>query len=177
MKLGLVRHFKVITNEKPFLSSKEFTQAMANYDVAKVKENGLKINAADWDICYCSTLSRAVKTAETIFNGKIILSDLLVEVPISPFTNWNIKLPLSLWHIGARIAWYKSHSSQKENIFATRERINKFYETINKNSHEKILIVSHGYFLRMFYEEMKKKGFTGEVDLNIQNGKLYLIED
>ncbi|MCB9248801.1 MAG: histidine phosphatase family protein [Ignavibacteriales bacterium] len=177
MKLGLVRHFKVITNEKPFLSSKEFTQAMANYDVAKVRANGLKINAADWEICYCSTLPRAITTAETIYNKEIIKTELLVEVPISPFTNWNIKLPLSLWHIGARIAWYKSHKSQLENIHQTKHRINEFYKLIKNFGYENILIVSHGYFLRMFYEEMKKKGFTGEVDLNIQNGRLYLIED
>ena len=173
MKLGLVRHFKVITNGKVFLSSKEFAKAMLDYDVAPVKPNGLKISSSDWDICYSSTLPRAITTAETIYNEKIIKNELLVEVPISPFTKMNIKLPITLWHIGARIAWAKSHKSQLEDIKGTRERINKFYKHIEKTGHERILIVAHGYFLHMFYKEMQKKGFEGDVEVNIQNGKLY----
>lgn len=177
MKLGLVRHFRVITNEKTFLTSKEFTKAMANYDAALVQKNGLKINSDNWDVCYCSTLPRAITTAETICENKIIKSDLLIEVPINPFTKMNIKLPISIWHIGARIAWYKSYKSQKENINGTKERINKFYKLIENSGYKKILIVAHGYFLRMFYEEMKKKGFNGDIGIGMNNGQLYIIEN
>jgi broad specificity phosphatase PhoE len=87
----------------------------------------------------------------------------------------NLKLPSMIWHIGARIAWYKSHISQIEDINGTRERIDKFFDIIINSGYKKILIVSHGYFLRMFYEEMKKKGYDGNVDVNIKNGKLYEI--
>jgi broad specificity phosphatase PhoE len=177
MKLGLVRHFKVITNVNTLLSSVEFAEAMSIYDVAPVMENDLKINSDDWEICYCSTLPRAITTAEKIYDKKIIKTDLLVEVPISPFTKKNIKLPITFWHIGARIAWYKKYKSQIENKDDTKERINKFYNLIKDSGYKNILIVSHGYFLRMFYEEIKKKGFRGEIDLNIQNGKLYVIEN
>lgn len=176
MKLGLVRHFKVITEENMLLSPNEFRQAMEKYDRAPVRGNGLEIDSSAWDICYSSTLPRAVTTAESIFSGKIITTDLLIEVPIAPFTRTNIKLPSFIWHIGSRLAWYKSHKSQRENIHGTKDRIKKFYEKIQSSGYRKILIVSHGYFLRMFYDEMKKLGFEGEVDLNIQNGKLYIIE-
>ena len=160
MKLGLVRHFKVITEEKTFLSSSEFADAMKNYDKAPIHGNGLKINSSDWDVCFTSTLPRAISTAEAIFSGKIIKSDLLVEVPISPFTKKNIKRPSFIWHIGSRIAWYKSHRSQQENISGTRERIKIFQNMIVNSDYKKILIVSHGYFLRIFFEEMRKRGRT-----------------
>lgn len=176
MKLGLVRHFKVITNGNFFLSSKEFAEAMLYYDVAPVKPNNLIINSADWDICYCSPLPRALTTAKTIYKNEIIKNELLVEVPISPFTKMNIKLPGAIWHIGARIAWAKSHKSQTEDIHDTRERINKFYNIIKNSGHKRILIVAHGYFLHMFYKEMQKRGFKGDIEVNIQNGKLYCIE-
>jgi broad specificity phosphatase PhoE len=142
-----------------------------------VLKNGLQINSDDWDICYCSKLPRAVKTAETVFNKEIIKTDLIVEVPITPFTKRNFKLPAIIWQIGARIAWYKSYRSQIESIHGTRERINEFYKVIENSGYNNILIVSHGYFLRMFYEEMKKKGFEGEVEVNIKNGKLYTLEN
>ena len=63
MKLGLIRHFKVITDENSFLSSYEFEKAMENYDRAPVQGNGLKIDSSDWDVCYSSTLPRAITTA------------------------------------------------------------------------------------------------------------------
>jgi broad specificity phosphatase PhoE len=176
MKIGLVRHFKVITNEKTFLNSVEFAEAMKNYDSAPITSNRLAINSNDWEICYCSTLPRAVATAEKIFSGKIIKTDLLKEVPISPFTKMNIKLPVFVWQIGARIAWYKSHNSQKEDIHQTKKRTDEFYEIIKSSGYEKILIVSHGYFLQMFSQEMFKNGFKGNIDLNIKNAHLYLLE-
>lgn len=176
MRLGLVRHFKVVTDEKYLLNSDEFSAAMDKYDRAPVTKNGLKINSDDWQICYCSSLPRAVTTAGTIYKGEIIKTDLIIEVPIAPFTRRNIKLPSLIWHIASRIAWYRSHKSQKEDIHDTKKRIYEFYEILKDSGYEKILIVSHGYFLRMFYEEMKKEGFQGEVDINIQNGKLYIIE-
>ncbi|MBK7104642.1 MAG: histidine phosphatase family protein [Ignavibacteriae bacterium] len=177
MKLGLVRHFKVITNEKTFLSSQEFAEAMRKYDLAPVHKNGLRINSNDWQICYCSTLPRAITTAEEIFSGKIVKTDLIKEVPISPFTKMNIKLPSFIWHIGARIAWYKSHKSQIEDINQTKKRINEFYNLIKSSGYENIQIVSHGYFLKMFSDEMMKNGFKGNVKLNIKNAQLYLLED
>ena len=174
MKFGLVRHFKVDqTIEKSLLSPAEFNNVMNEYDSCPIIPNGLKLNSTDWDICYCSTLPRAITTAEMIYNKEIIKTDLIVEVPISPFTKMNIKLPTSLWHVGARIAWYKSHKSQMEDVHATRQRIEEFYDLITSTGHENILIVSHGYFLHMFYEEMKKKGFKGEIEINIKNAKLY----
>ncbi len=176
MKLGLIRHFKVNQNKKKYLSSTEFGLAMKEYDSCPVIPNNININQDEWDICYCSSLSRAVTTAKAIYNKKIIQTDLIVEVPISPFTKRKIILPLFFWHLGARIAWYKSHKSQKENIKQTKIRIEKFYNIISESGYENILIVAHGYFLNMFYQEMKKKGFAGKVDFNMKNGVLYKIE-
>ncbi|PID56319.1 MAG: phosphoglycerate mutase [Ignavibacteriae bacterium] len=177
MQLGLVRHFKVITNNKLLLSADEFSDAMANYDIAKVEANNLKITSSDWDVCYCSTLPRAITTANTIYSGKIIKTNLLVEVPIYPFIKTKLKMPIWVWYIGARIAWYKSHKSQLETIEKTKQRISEFYTLIKNSGYNNILIVSHGYFLRMFYEKMKEERFSGKVDLNIKNGKLYTIKN
>lgn len=178
MKLGLVRHFKVNqTVDETLLSPSQFNQIMKEYDYCPVIPNGLKIKSEDWDICFCSSLPRAVTTAEAIYNREIVKTDLLKEVPITPFTNWRIKLPVSLWHVGARIAWYKSHKSQVEGIEETRARIHKTYDLIVKSGHDNVLIVAHGYFLHMFYRELKKMGFNGEIDLNIPNAKLFVIEN
>ncbi len=177
MKLGLVRHFKVDqTIDEKYLTPEKFDTAIKEYDLCSVIPNGLEINSSEWDICYCSSLPRAITTAETIYNKEIIKTNLIVEVPISSFTKRNIKLPLFIWHLTARIAWYKSHHSQTEDIHATKQRIEEFYKLISNSRHENVLVVAHGYFLKVFYEVMKKKGYRGDVELNIKNGKLYVLE-
>ncbi|MEE9430339.1 MAG: phosphoglycerate mutase family protein [Melioribacteraceae bacterium] len=177
MKIGLVRHFKVNQKiNKTFLLPEEFDKAIKEYDTCSVIPNELKLNSSDWDICYCSTLPRAITTAETIYNKEIIKTSLIVEVPISSFTKKKVKLPALAWQLGARIAWYKSHHSQAEDIHATRKRIEKFYNLISNSGHKNILVVAHGYFLKAFEHEIKKKGFSGNVELNIKNGKLYILE-
>lgn len=177
MKIGLVRHFKV--NVKPGeggLTSSEFEQAMNKYDTAGVIPNDLKINDDDWDICYASSLPRAVKTAETIYNGEIITTGLLREVPIHPFTRKNFVLPAFFWHTAARIAWIKNRPSQPEGKLKTEERINEFLEIVNSSNCSNILIVSHGFFMGAFVRELLKRGFKGEMDMRPRNGKLYIFK-
>jgi len=177
MKLGLVRHYKVVqTLDKTLLSPEKFDEAIKEYDSCPVTPSNLIIDSADWDICYCSSLPRAVTTANNIYNKEIIRTDLIVEVPISSFTKRNVKLPVLAWHIGAKIAWYKSHSSQIEDIHATKKRIEDFYSIISNSGYQNILIVAHGYFLKEFHRIMQRKKFKGNVDWNMRNGKLYIIE-
>ena len=178
MNIGLVRHFKV--NLKPgdgILSPAQFASAMSDYDSAPVTPNDLKINNADWEICCSSTLPRAVKTAKTIYNGEIILTDLLKEVPILPFTKKNIKLPSFVWHIGARVAWYRNKTSQPEVRLQTIERVNKVIEMVLSTKYEKVLIVSHGFFMGSLFRELLNRGFKGEMDIGPKNGKLYTLEN
>lgn len=177
MKLGLVRHFKV--NIKPgegLLSASQFSGAMKNYDLADVTPNDLIINKEEWEICYSSSLPRAVKTANIIYNGERIITDLLREVSIYPFTQKNLILPTFIWHAGARIAWFKNKKSQPETNIQTKERVNKFLDLIYSSGKKNILIVSHGFFMGSLVRELIKLGFKGEMDLRPRNGKLYKFE-
>lgn len=177
MKLGLIRHFKVITSQNTFLSSKEFAKTMSYYDVAPVRENDLKIITNEWDICYCSNLPRSIKTAEAIYKKEIIKTELLVEVPISAFVNTNFPFPNFLWHLGSRIAWYFNSKSQKEGYLGTNNRILEFLNVIENSNHKNILIITHGFFMRVFIKQLRNIGFKGFVDFAPKNGKLYTFKN
>lgn len=175
MNIGLVRHFKVLHKSSLLLNPTLFKKAMQQYDAAPIISNGLTINNSDWDVCYCSTLPRAKETAHSIYNGKIIYSTDLIEVPMQSFTERNIYLPSLVWHIFARKHWYQNKSTQKETRKQTIERANKIYTQLIKSGKKKILIVSHGFFIRNFYRVLIKNGFVGKIDLVPQNGKLYSL--
>ncbi|MGD8778786.1 MAG: histidine phosphatase family protein [Ignavibacteria bacterium] len=150
---------------------------MDNYDIAPVYDQELNINHYDWQVCYCSSLSRAVNTAQKIFNGKIIESDLLREIPIKAFTKRKIKLPAFIWHFVANAHWFKNNPSQPEGKTESYQRAKKILKEIINSGHKNILIVSHGFFMRSLYRELLKLGFKGEIELNPKNGKLYTFKN
>lgn len=106
MILGLVRHLRIPHRQHQFLDSRGFTAWAEWYDTCEVTAMvGREVKAA-WDLCYCSDLARAVFTAETMFQGPIIRTPLLREVPFSPVFPLRMKLPLILWQALSRIAWH-----------------------------------------------------------------------
>ena len=177
MKIVLVRHFKVISpHGKKRLNSQEFNERMDGYDIYPVKPNEVFVNSDEWDICYASTLSRAITTAKTIYKGNIVETPLIIEVPLSSFINTNTRLHYMIWQIVGRIAWLFSFKSQKEIRSQTIARINEFIKLLENSEHENILIVSHGFFMKVFVNQLKKRGFEGKFDFSPKNGKLYLFE-
>jgi len=177
MKIGLVRHFKVVrSNTLKKLNATKFNKQMNSYDNSAVRANEVNICSHDWDICYASRLSRASETARTIYKGEIISTDLIIEVPLSAFMKTNTSFPSMVWHIGGRIAWLFSSKSQEESISGTKQRINDFIKTIEESGHKNILVVSHGFFMKVFVRQLKKRGFVGSIDFAPKNGKLYLFE-
>ena len=177
MKIGLVRHFKVLSpNGKKMLNSAEFIKRMSEYDIHPVKSNKINIDSNEWDACYASTLSRAQTTAKTIYDGDIVTTPLIIEVPISSFIKTNIRLHYMVWLIVGRIAWLFSFKSQPEVKPQTLSRINEFIKQIENSGHQNILIVSHGFFMKVFVRYLKKRGFKGNLEFSPKNGKLFRFE-
>ncbi|WDV47105.1 histidine phosphatase family protein [Clostridiaceae bacterium M8S5] len=176
MKVGLIRHFKVDCQYHKLLNSDEYNKWATNYDIADVIENTVRMGDIKWDRCYASDLHRAVKTANTVYKGNIIQSDILREVPMASFTNRKIVLPCKIWSAISRIAWLFSHKSQKESKHETINRVKKTVNEIINLDTSNILLVSHGFFLYFLQKELIKNGFKGKKFTKLRNGELVVFE-
>jgi broad specificity phosphatase PhoE len=176
MRIGLVRHFKVNLKKNKFMTSKQYNEYTKKYDVSDVIPNELVIDA-QWDKCYCSSLSRAITTAKTIYHGEIIITDKLVEIPSVALVNMKIPIPYLVWGILGRFAWIRNHTSQPEGRKVTLKRINEIIDIILKEKSENILIVSHAGTLYEIKKILRKKGFQGEKFTKARNGKLYIYKN
>lgn len=87
------------------MASNDFEKWVIKYDDSGVIENKFETQNIKWDKCFSSDLPRAIKTAQTIFEGEIIKTQLLREVPLSPICETKLKLPHRFWCIAARVAW------------------------------------------------------------------------
>jgi broad specificity phosphatase PhoE len=180
MEIALMRHYPVDFHFEPWSDSAAFDRDMDTYDTAPIKIPKIKIKLSDWDICYCSTLSRATKTAERIMAGKkIVRTDLLIEVPLKSAIRTRFKLPLAFWAFAARIQWWFNTGSQPESRKITTRRAIDFYTRFCRTNedHFRILVVTHGFFMVCLRRLLKKKGFSGPWFLKPANGEIYVFSD
>jgi broad specificity phosphatase PhoE len=176
MRIGLVRHFKVDIKKSRFMTSNQFNEYMKKYDVSDVIPNELVMDD-EWDKCYCSSMSRAITTAKTIYHGETIITDKLVEIPSVALVNMKIPIPYHVWALLGRFAWIRNHTSQPEGREVTLKRINEMLDIILEKENKSILIVSHAGTLYEIKKILRKRGFKGEKFLKARNGKLYIFEN
>ncbi|RFU67907.1 histidine phosphatase family protein [Peribacillus saganii] len=176
MKVGLLRHFKVTRGyPNKIVTSEELRQWMREYDASDVEENRIDLCNVDWSKCYASDLSRAEKTARKAFDGQIIFLEELREIPLSPFFQRKIRLPLPIHLLFIRIAWLFNHKSQSLSKKDVSKRINVILDKVLQQD-ENVLIVSHGGIMMFMRKELLKRGFTGPKFRTADNGKLYIFE-
>ncbi|MBN1301923.1 MAG: histidine phosphatase family protein [Melioribacteraceae bacterium] len=178
MTLGLIRHFKVDAPAyTKFLSASEFSDSQKKYHECDVIEQKVDLDKIDWQVCYSSTLTRAMATAKSIYNGRVVFTEELVEVEASPVFNYGCKLSFNTWHVLARLAWLFGSATQYETRRQTKQRCNKLYSILKESGYQNILIVSHGFFLRELANFLIKKGYKGKIDYAPKNAKLYIFTD
>lgn len=177
MKIGIVRHFKVNCPAPRFMNSDDFITYQKNYDIESVIENEVNLDQKMWSVCYCSTLPRALTTAERIYSGTIIRTDLLREVPMSPPRKAKHRIPGFWWSVNSRFAWFWNHKSQKEGRTGTEKRVKEFLRMIDFEKGDNVLIVSHGFVSFTLVRMLKKMGFRGKVPIRIRNGQLYVLDN
>jgi broad specificity phosphatase PhoE len=176
MKIGLVRHFEVIHSSKKLVNSAEFNEWVSQYDIADVKQSPVDLGDNNWDLCFSSDLHRALQTAQRISNCKIVTTDCLREVPISPILNTNLRLPVPLWLGLGRMGWIFSNRSQPESRLQTVKRINGLLTQILSLKESNILLVTHGFLMGLIQKELLNNGFRGERFVKARNGIIYVFQ-
>ncbi|WP_343226585.1 histidine phosphatase family protein [Paenibacillus dendritiformis] len=175
MNIGLVRHFKVdYEPDNRWMTSEQFNQWVERYDLSDVCVSAFLDGDLKWDVCLCSDLYRAAKTADIIYKGPVIKTAQLREIRMSWPSQSKLRLHYYVWQMMARLAWYFSHPSQeesrRESVLRARQFIDHIEETYQQSN---VLIVSHGAFMKCLTQELLRRGYKGKRFVHPKNGKLY----
>lgn len=178
MKVGLLRHFRVIQEypEKRLVTSDEVAQWFADYDVSDVEAGPVDLCCVDWKKCFTSDLPRAITTAKTVYHGDIITTQQLREIPPYPFHGSKLKLPFLLWAILVRLAWLFRRNAEVESKADVKQRTAAVLDNILQ-SQEDVLIVSHAALMTFLRQELRRRGFHGPAFRLADNGRLYVFEN
>lgn len=177
MRIGLMRHFKVIhQSDRKWMNSEQFKEWIEQYDHSAIQLSTSSTLEDNWDVCLSSDLSRAVGTAETVYQGDIVQTSKLREIGIAPPWHTRLKLHYNLWLMLGRAAWYMSHKSQQETRTQTRTRARQVIDSLESYKDSNILIVCHGAFMRCLHQELLRSGYKGKGFAHPRNGILYAYE-
>lgn len=166
----LLRHFKVKDTQLSNLNSDEFTSWVRNYDFYELEYKNIELPKIDK--AYVSSQNRAIKTANYL-KLDYEESNLLVEVEAFSFVNTKLRFPKWFWLILSRTLWF-FNLIQFETKKQTVKRVEKFLSKIEKEE-KTILIISHGLFLKLLINQLKKRDFKSNNDVSLKNGKLYKL--
>ena len=173
MKIHLLRHFKVKDNTSSWLTSDGFNQWVEEYDKLPLVIKNITL-PEEINLIISSTLSRAKRTVKELPLPLIetIYTDSLREVGSRVFFKTEIKLQKYIWFTMGSFFWY-FNLLDGENRVDSEKRAKDLVCQIRAFKKESILIVSHGFFMKVLAKELKKENFLGEIDFRPKNGKIY----
>ena len=167
-----MRHFKVQYHWKPSYTSDEYASADAEYDNADVIDQQIHLSK-EYTMIFVSTLRRTQQTLYYLFgNVPFKQTNLLDEVRLAPFMYSRIRLPLLMWLIMGRIQWFLNIKRQPEARTDTIRRAEDFIKTI-KALNGNVLIIGHGFFLRVLASKIIGMGFVGKAFDYLHNGEYH----
>jgi broad specificity phosphatase PhoE len=171
MKIVLIRHFKVGFKWKRFYTSADYERDCGGYNTSPVIKSEISFKSTDRLIT--STMARALETSRHIFNRDPDHSDAqLCEVPIKPFADTKIPLPKLIWDVIGRLQWRFNIGRQPESYTASKKRVRQFIEKLIREG-ENVVIVCHGWVIKLIISELRSHGFRGPNPIFIKNGLPY----
>ncbi len=166
-----MRHFRVKDGcEKKLFSSAEIDAWVDLYDTYDLDYHDVDVPKVDK--VYTSALSRAKRSAEYVgltYRENAVFNE--VEAKAFMDTTW--RFPKFLWLLFGRVLWSFDLVKRSERKEETLARVEEAVRLIMIDSSERIMIVSHGFFMILLVRELRKNGFDGEMDKHPKNGKLY----
>lgn len=178
MKLYIIRHAKVDMKFPITCNAAEYDQFCQTYAQSPIVPTVHEPLAIQVDKVYVSNLIRSPQTAQILFPGcKLTQKDNIYEVPNGSFTDARVRLFLWMWAAMGRIQWFFNHKRQVEGRLQAQRRANQVISELEQDGCD-CAMVSHGFFMKVLFGQLKKRGYriTGDNRIDIKNLQVILAE-
>ncbi|WP_114570833.1 histidine phosphatase family protein [Exiguobacterium flavidum] len=175
-KIGLVRHHRVMEGypTRGFITAQDIEEWLERYDRSAIDIKPIELDETEWAACFSSDLSRAMQTAESVYEKEIVVTELLRELPF-PVLKTKLRLPFFGWVVLARLA-APFNPRIKEQIKEANTRIEILLNQLKMLPHDNILLIGHGGMMLLMRSALKRRGFSGPRFGHPRNGILYVFE-
>jgi len=167
--ITLARHGEPALSRKVRLSSKEYREFWARYEImgllpGQTPPPHLVGFVDECDVLISSTRLRAIESAQAVGAGRAFEQEaLLIEAPLPP-PNWPswVKLSPRLWGFFARFNWWFFNFHQGEEsrgqAEARADRAAAKLEAITADG-QNVVVLAHGFFNILIGRALKRRGW------------------
>ena len=166
------RHGRPNVDRSVKITAREYGFWWANYDLTGLAPGqeppqGLVDIASSAEVVLCSTLPRAIETADRVTGGgrAVPQDSMFVEAPLPPppFFPDFIRLTPTTWGVISRIFWFLGYAPNGcENHWKARKRVRQVADRLideHGRADGDVLLCAHGYLNWMIDGVLKKRGW------------------
>ncbi|MEM9839046.1 MAG: histidine phosphatase family protein [Pseudomonadota bacterium] len=166
------RHGRPDVDRSVKITAREYGLWWSNYDESglapgQTPPGGLVDIASDAKVVLCSTLPRAIETADAVVDeARIVPRDaLFVEAPLPAptFIPSFVKLTPTTWGVISRSFWFFGFAPKgTENHWGARRRVVQIATRLADTAEREgdVLLCAHGYLNWMIHRVLKKRGWS-----------------
>lgn len=166
------RHGRPNVDRSVKITAREYGHWWANYDLTGLAPDqeppqSLIDIASEAEVVLCSTMPRAIETADAVVDGARIVprDSLFVEAPLPPppFFPDFVKLTPTTWGVISRTFWFlgyapegcESHRRARKRVKAVADRLAAEVDGAGGD----VLLCAHGYLNWMIHRVLIKRGW------------------
>ncbi|WP_282340138.1 MULTISPECIES: fructose-2,6-bisphosphatase [Pseudomonas] len=176
MQITLVRHGRPNYSGAERCTPREMKTWIEGYNRAPVVcsevPQSLIDQAKRTEVFACSSISRCVESRTRIAGGCTDEVDEVFAEAHLPYPDWNApKLPVKVWRILFRGAWFLGFARHTESIRVSRKRARMAADRLIELAriHGSVMLVGHGIMNVLISAELRKRGWSGPLNLILKD--------
>jgi broad specificity phosphatase PhoE len=168
MEIILARHGRPTLDHWAWITPRQLGDSIRAWDSADIATGEVPLDtqrrAAASKVIVSSTLRRSMQSAEQLCASRKILCEQLFCEAELPHSNWRVpRLPLSLWGVLFRVAWFCGYSSNAEPVSIASERARRSAERLIDlaRQNDSVFLVGHGIMTMLIAKQLLLLGWSG----------------
>jgi broad specificity phosphatase PhoE len=168
MEIVLARHGKPKLRHWVWITPRQMREWTQIYNAAEIFLNEIPPDtmekASIAGIVVSSTLTRCVQSARALCkDNSLVIEEIFCEADL-PYGNWNVlKLPLSVWGVLFRLAWFCGYSANSESFVQAEMRAHcaagRLVTLAKENG--SVFLVGHGIMTMLIGKQLLSMGWVG----------------
>ena len=168
MQIVLARHGKPNLRHWVWITPKQIKEWINIYDSADIVVDGVPaatekiVNASA--VVVSSTMRRSIQSARRLCVNRQVATDAVFSEAGLPYFTWPFPhLPLSIWAILLRLAWFRGFSSNTETLAQATARAAEATRRLVQLAQENgsVVLVGHGIMTMLIAKQLMASGWSG----------------
>jgi broad specificity phosphatase PhoE len=168
MEIALARHGRPKLAQRDWITPRQLADWIRAYNAAGIYDDNIPLRtstrAVDSGIIVTSPLIRCMQSARLLAPLRDIETEELIREAGIPYANWVFpRLPVPVWTILFRVAWFCGYSSNSESLLQATSRARSATDRLIDlaQQHQSVFVMGHGVMTALIAKQLVRRGWSG----------------